>query len=162
MKHLAAAALVSLTLALPAHGQVSTREALIARVSALYSADQELDADSPVLLQLFQLIREENQSVPEEQWRVVRGEVAAALHGMYTRQGGVFDALVRGTVVDLSDTELERLAQLMADPVHRKFNRAMASRQGQERMFELTVKAMLGSFGEINQVMRRHGLKEIH
>ncbi len=162
MTRLLAAALISLALALPAHGQVSTREASIQRIVKLYGAEQSIGADSPVLFETFQQMREENPGVPEEKWTVVKQEVAAAIQNMYTREGGVFDALIRGAVVDMSDVELERLAQLMADPVHQKFQRLMTSRQGQDRMLELMARAVLAYFGEINEVMRRHGLKEVH
>ena len=105
----------------------TSRDVLLDRVETAYLRLAILPADSPVIDMWMQAPRAKNPQVTEETWRVMKQEIWEALSKVLGQKEGVLDKFLRRTMDGLSNSELERMAEIFADPVYAKFQQTMLS-----------------------------------
>ena len=88
--------------------------------------------------------------------------MAPALSKVFTQPGGLYDTLLRTALEPLSQGELERLEALLNDPAYLKFQTAMSSPTAQQKFMQAIMGNTLRMQTAINEVLVRHGLKEVH
>jgi hypothetical protein len=161
MKKFIAVAFV-LALSTPlAIAQVTKRETLIARVEAGYFRAMAASGDSPVIDMILLRPKSANPQADGDVWRQVKSETASAVSVALTENGGAMEMFLRKSLDDFSDSELERLSDLLNDAAYVKFQRMMSSPAAQGQMMEAMIASALKLIPTINGILVRHGLNPV-
>lgn len=145
-----------------ASAQTTSREALIGRVEKSYLQTRMFPATSPILDRMLGPAMSANPGVSSKQWSDIRKEVASALIAVMMEKGGLLDTLLRNSMANLSDPDLERLAHIVSDPVFQQFRAAMASPSSQKQLMQAIYVNVPKMNMALNGVLVRHGLKAEH
>lgn len=135
---------------------------LIDRAEAAYLQYALLSPNSPMLDLWLQAPREKNRQVSEETWRAVREQLAAALTKVLGQRGGVMDSVLRQSMSSLSDSDLQRIVEILNDPAYARFQQAVASPESQKQLLQTIIGSALAMQGALNEILRQHGLNEVH
>jgi hypothetical protein len=140
--------------------QSTSREESFLRIERSFKVATLFTADSPMLVSLLQSAKSANPSVSETDWRNMQPEFATSITSALRNDGGSMLRWLHASLDQLTDAELERMAEIYEDPVFAKSQKAMSSAAAQqEAMRRNLVSARLISVG-INSVLSKHGLKE--
>jgi hypothetical protein len=142
--------------------QVSAREDSLRYLEVAFRASTVFTAESPLLVDILSTAKSANPNVPEAEWQNLRPEFAASVSMSIKNDGGATLRWLRVAYAQLSDSELERVAQIYRDPVFVKAQISMSSAASQREAMQRTfVDSQLMVQG-INAVLKSRGLIEIH
>ncbi|MFA6062694.1 MAG: hypothetical protein WC736_08845 [Gallionella sp.] len=142
--------------------QTPPRDVLIDRVESIYFQATLYSPDSPSIELLFEPVKDSNPDVSNDTWLALKKEFAPAIAKAMTERGGPLDTAVRNSLRNLSDAELDKLCQILSDPVYSKFQGAIGNRSSQTQFLLALGDAVLKMTDAVNSVLTRHGLKKIH
>lgn len=162
MKRYAVLMLVLLLPGAMACAQSVTRDELVARIGTSYLQAAVLSADSPLFDNILLQAKSANPGASAEQWRQVKAEVVPAITGLLAGKGSPIEKLLQQSLAGMSDQELQRLLELLNDPVYRKFTAAMTSPAAQKELLGALAVASLRFNQIINAALQHQGLKDIH
>ncbi|MBI3561124.1 MAG: hypothetical protein HY080_05340 [Gammaproteobacteria bacterium] len=145
-----------------AAAQTVPRDTLIDRIESIYAQATMLSADSPFMEMFMAPAKTANPGVNKTTWLGIKQELALSISNTITEKGGLLDKVLRKSLENLSDEELERLRQILSDPVYNKFQAAMASPATQRQFAQALLGNALKLNTAINAVLVRHNLKEVH
>lgn len=161
MRKIVALCWLQILLITPAFAQ-TPRELLLDQVEAAYLRLAVLPPDSPIVDMWLQAPRAKNPQASEETWRTVKQELWTALSKVIGQKGGVLDKFLRRSMDGLSDSELERMGQILTDPVYARFQQTMTTPEAQKQLMQVMVDSALTMQGAMNEVLRQYGLREVH
>lgn len=142
-----------------ADAQGLSRDELIDKVESIYLRSTMLSPDSPLLEMFLSQAKKANPEANADTWLAVKQDLAPALTKVLTEKGSSLDILIRKSLENLSDGELDRLVQIISDPTFIKFQSAMSSPSSQKGIM-LEMYANAQKFGAAtNNVLNSHGLK---
>lgn len=143
--------------------QTSPRNVLIGRIESI-SSHTIYSADSPLIEGLLVAAKVANPGVNSDTWADIKRETALTLSDFMAERGGSLDLRLRPSLETLSDAELERLCQILGDPVYNKFQRTLITPHAENTQGQI-LKAMtdeaLKYNATINSVLKRHGLNKM-
>lgn len=162
MKKLAFAIGLFALVSVSSASNTASRNDTIERIEALQLNESVFTPDSPFLMSMLQPALQANPGVGDEELHAIRIEAAPALSKVLTEPGGLLDTTYRTALAPLSDAELDRLAELLSDPVWRKFNASMAAPATQQQFVKALMSNTLQTRAALDAVLTKHGLKTVH
>lgn len=99
-----------------------------------------------------------NPNINSEKWEKVKVDTAASLTRTLAENGGPMGGVLVGALDAMSDTELERVAQLLDDPAYSKFQAILASSAVQQRVLQKTAKTSEKINDAVNAAISSNGL----
>jgi hypothetical protein len=158
-----AAAFVLLVVAASAGAQQSpTREESLRKLENTFKVTTFFTADSPLLIDLLHSAKSANPGVSESTWQSLRAEFATSVNTSMQNDSGATLRWLNVALSQLSDSEVERIAQIYSDPVFVKAQQSMASAASQQEAMRRTfLNSQLMMLG-INSVLKKHGMREVH
>lgn len=142
--------------------QTLPREALIGRIESIYIQTTMLSADSPFIEMFIGSAKSANPGVDGDTWSGIKQEITPMLSKVMTEKGGLMDVFLRKSLENFSDAELEKLSQILSNPIYNKFQIAMASPSTQRELVQALFGYTLNFNAVINSVLVKHGLNEVH
>jgi hypothetical protein len=140
----------------------SEKELLIDKVEGQSIGQFKFNKDSPIVMMMMADLKKANPEATAEVWNDVATEVAAQYTDMLTHKGGMMDQLLRPAMATLTLPELKRLSVVLTDPAYLKYQAAMQSQDIQRSMQQAMMTAGLQIAPMLNQILVKHGLKEVH
>ena len=154
---------IALIISAVASAQTSQREMTIRHiVEVAFNQANVYSAKSPIIESLLGPAKSANPGVSPEAWEKMKPELSAALTKAMSENGGILGGALNGAFDGLSDSELERVSQLLDDPAYRKFQVALANPAVQRRVMQSSMASAGRMNATVNAVLASHGLKEVH
>lgn len=142
--------------------QTLPRDALIDRIESIYVETSLLPPDSPMIEMFIDAAKATNPGVSSDIWLGIKQEIAIAFSKVMTEKGGVMDTMIRRSLENLSEVELEKLSQILSDPVFYKFQAAMVSTPTQKQLMQVMHSIQPKLKAAANSSLVGHGLKEVY
>lgn len=143
--------------------QTSPRELTIRHiVDVAFNQANVYSAKSPIIERLLGSAKSANPAVSPDAWEKMKPELSIGLTKAMSENGGVFGGALNGAFDELSDSELDRVSQLLDDPVYKKFQTALANPAVQQRVMQLSMASASRMNAALNIVLASHGLREVH
>jgi len=142
--------------------QVSTCEDSLRSLERVLKASTVFTAESPLLFDILRMAKSANPDVPEDAWQKLGPEIAASVSASMKNDGGATLRWLRVAFAQLSDSELERIAQIYRDPVFVRAQMSMSSASSQQEAMRRTLLNSQLMVRGINAVLKSRGMIEIH
>jgi hypothetical protein len=162
MKSLTLVPIVLSLLASSVFAQSNHRDAIIEKLESTYMKTLTFSPESPLVKNMLAPATMVNPGVGNEVWAEIAKEVAPGLSNAMLEKGGLMDTFFRHAVEPLSETELRKLEAVFTDPTYLKFQAAMNSPAAQRQVMQGLMGAAMKMNTTINNVLVKHGLKEVH
>lgn len=146
----------------PPVGDSERRDATIVKIESTYTRGALFAPDSPIVKTMLGSAKTANPGTQDDVIAALAPEVAPALSQVFTQRGGLYDTLLRTALEPLSQEELERLEALLNDPVYLKFQMAMSATTAQQKFMQAIMGNTLRMQITINEILVKHGLREVH
>lgn len=142
--------------------QTLPRDALIDRVKSIYVETSLFPPDSPMIEMFIDAAKSTNPGVSSDIWPGIKQEIATAFSKVMAEKEGLIDTTIRRSLENLSDVELEKLGQILSDPVFYKFQAAMVSSSTQKQLMQVMLGIKPKLKAAANSSLVGHGLKEVY
>jgi len=144
-----------------AAGENATREQWIARIEAQYMP-VKLSADSPVITSMVDQAKKANPTAPTEIWPIVQSELAASFKEVVFGKGSAIERIIRHALEPMSVGAMQRLSQLLDDPLYKQFTAAMSDPTAQKEAQTAIMRAGLELGPVFNEILTRHQLRGVY
>jgi hypothetical protein len=106
--------------------------------------------------------RKANEDATDAQWRDVRADVRKMFFTLFTESSGPFTMVIQEAVQSFATEDLIKLVAFHNDPIYVKYSRAAASVMKQRKLPLSIRTAIEGSVVEINDALKKRGLKQVY
>lgn len=138
------------------------RDAAIARIMRSQLNTAMLAGSNLAAASTLASVRQTNPGVSKEELKEITDEVGELMASGMSQPGNPAFTAYRTLLEPMSDAELSELGRLLADPVYRKFSRALSSEASQRMLIKGMMENTPWMPEALNLVLRKRGLKEVH
>jgi hypothetical protein len=90
----------------------------------------------PALASTLQFVRTANPGLSETQWREIMDEISDAMTAGMSQPGNPMFMAQAKLLASFSNAELEKLENLLNDPVYRRYSSTLSSATGQKMLMQ--------------------------
>jgi hypothetical protein len=103
-----------------------------------------------------------NPTAPTEIWPIVQSELAASFKEVVFGKGSAIERIIRHALEPMSVGAMQRLSQLLDDPLYKQFTAAMSDPTAQKEAQTAIMRAGLELGPVFNEILTRHQLRGVY